>query len=173
MRYLAVACLLGAFACADTVELERDGDVDSMNLLAQSLEEAPPPPTNPGADYSYREEKTFECSHGGHVLIKVNWTLREEAYARKYYVSWEYDECGTWRYGTIDGKTTYSQNNEDKGTFWYTGVNYFSDLLYDGEFECDAYMVMTRKTEESIRDLTFREHCDHPVLYWWGLWGLE
>lgn len=175
MRYLAVACLLGALACSDAVEPEHDGNVANMEVLAQSLEEAPPPPppTVDDASYQYHEEKTFDCPLGGTVLVKVNWTLREAVYARKYYVSWEYGDCVTWQYGTIDGKVTYSQNNEDKDTFWFTGVNYFADLFYTGsrESECDAYFIMTKKTEDQIRDLSVRESCDHPVLYWWALWG--
>lgn len=173
MRYLvAAAFLFGILSCAD--EQFSDGDVASMEVLARALEDLPPPPPSaPDLSVTYKDEKTFDCLDGT-VLVKVQWNYREEPYARKYYVTWDYDACVTWQHGTIDGKTRYSMNNEDKGTGWFTGVNYFADLIYSGSVtgECDAYMIMTKTTEDSIRDLSIREHCQHPVLHWWALWGV-
>lgn len=176
MRYLAAIGLLGfLWSCADA-PLD-DGDVASMEVMARALEEAPPPPPPPGdpeLSITFKDEKQFDCMGGGSVLVQVQWSYRETPYARKYYVTWDYTDCVTWRYGTIDGQARYSTNNEDKDTFWFTGVNYYADLLYSGgkTGECDGYMVMTKKTEDSIRDLAIREHCQHPVRYWWALWGV-
>lgn len=161
MKYLFAIFLAGIFSCAgqDLV----DGDVESMEVMEQALE---------GSTFSYKDERTVDCHGGGTALIKVNWTLVEEPYTKKYYVSWKYDSCVTMFHDTIDGKSHYSKNNEDKGDFWFTGVNYYADLDYSGEVEreCDSYMVMTKKTPEKLRDLKLREHCNHPVSHWWGVW---
>jgi cation transport regulator ChaB len=166
MKYLLTALLVGVFSCAGQDHLS-DGNVESMEALEQALE---------GSVHTYKDEKVLDCYGGGTVLVKVNWTLVEETYAKKYYVSWEYDSCVTLFHGTINGKSHYSKNNEDKtdddGGFWFTGVNYFADLSYSGSksAECDSYMIMTKETESKIRDLAIKEHCSHPVSHWWGMW---
>lgn len=171
MRYLLALLLTGVFACSGQVEAQHDGSVETMERLEQALE-ASPPAADSNSVYTYKDEKTLECYGGGTVFIKVNWSLVETSYARKYYVSWDYTDCVTLLHGTINGKSHYSKNNEDKATHWFTGVNYYADLVHTGsmERECDAYMIMTKKTEGQIRDLVVREHCPHPVSHWWGMW---
>lgn len=171
MRYLMAAFLFSTLSCAGAQDLD-DGDIVSMEVLAQTLKELAPPAA-PDLSVTYMDERTFDCLDGS-VLVKVQWSYGEDPYARRYFVTWDYDGCVTLRYGTIDGETRYSMNNEDKGTAWMTGVNYYADLVYSGSAagECDAYMTMTKKTEGQVRDLSIREHCPHPVRYWWALWGV-
>jgi hypothetical protein len=175
MRYLLIG-LLGLvllWSCAD--DRFDDGDVASMEVMARALEaEPPPPPGDPEFSVNFKDEKTFDCVGGGYVLVKVQWSYRETPYSRKYYVTWDYSACVTWAHGTIDGEARYSTNNEDKSTFWFTGVHYYADLDYSGRrvAECDAYMQMSKETEDSIRNLAIREHCRHPVRHWWALWGV-
>ncbi len=170
MKHLFALLLVGVVACSGQ-ERTTDGDAESMEALAASLEESVPT-LDAGSAYTYKDEKLVDCHGGGNVLIKVNWTFREQPYSNKYYVSWEYDACVTWMHGTIAGKATYSKNNEEQPDFWFTGVNYYADLDYSGsvDTECDAYMVMSTKTQDRARDLKIREHCNHPVSHWWGYW---
>lgn len=172
MRYMLTLLLIGLFACADQGQ-PYDGDVESMEAIAHALEEAPPPPPpmDDGASFSYQDEQTLDCMGGGTVLIKVQWNLKEVPYSRRYYVSWDYTSCVTWVHGTLDGKVRYSTTNEDKDP-WRTGVNYFADLVYSGSkaAECDAYVVVTRVTEEKVSNIKVNNNCPHPVSHWWGMW---
>jgi hypothetical protein len=164
MKHLFAILLVGIFSCSGQEPLT-DGSVESMEAMAMALEAEAA-----GSSYSYKDEELVDCHGGGNVLIKVNWTFKEQPYSNKYYVSWEYDACVTKKYGTIAGKVTYSRNNEEMPDFWFTGVNYFADLDYSGsaESECDSYMVMSTKTQKRARDLRIKEHCSHPVSHWWG-----
>lgn len=173
-RPLAVLLLFGLLACDAPPS---DGDVTSMEVMEQALASVPMPPSLPDVDgesYQYTDERVFECAGGGTVVVKVQWSSKEIPYVRKYYVNWEYEACKTRWHGTIDGKCNYSKNNEDKGDFWFAGVNYHADLDYSGSAtsECDSYQVMSRKTEEQKWDLRLSNHCPHPVRFWWALWGV-
>lgn len=177
LRPLAALLLLNFLACDVPPD---DGDVTSMEIMEQALEAVPPPPPPtplPDADgesYQYTNERVFECAGGGTVVIKVQWTFKEEPYNRRYYVTWDYDACKTRWYGTIDGKCNYSKNTEDKEDFWFAGVNYYADLDYSEAVtsECDSYQVMSRKTEEREWGLRLANHCKHPVRFWWTLWDV-
>ena len=171
MRYLAIAAFLfSAVGCQDDARY-RDGDVTAVNVMSQQLEEAMPPPDAPDVSVTFADEKTFPCLDGS-VLVKVQWSYREEPYTRKYYVTWQYDECVTWQHGKIDGEARYASGNEDKGTFWYTWVSRNDKLTYSDKDDCDSYMTFAKKTQEQTRDLLLRDHCPHPVMYWWALWGM-
>jgi|GEM_PF-3716143 len=181
LKSLAVGgCFCAALFTSPDIAVD-DGDVMSMEQMEQALETVPkedwPPPgavVNPnGTNFTHTD--TFDCHGGGTVRVTVQWRKQEEPYAKKYYANWQYSACVTRRHGTIDGTARYSKNNEEQRGYWFTGVHYFAELDYSGRLvgDCNAYMVMTKKTEDRIGDLRLDDHCRHPVRNWWRRMGID
>lgn len=167
MRYLLTACLIGLLGCTGSGQ---DGDVATMEAMAQSLEQS----LGPDESHQYRDERTFDCPGGGSALVKVQWSMKDGLlYSRKYYVSWEYTTCSIMPYGTIDGSVRYSTTTDEMPDRWGAQANYFADLTYDGgpTHDCDAYMTLKQHTRR-MTNLRLDSHCAHPVWYWWVLWGI-
>ena len=105
----------------------------------------------------------------------MQWSFKDGLlYSRKYYVSWEYDACSIMPYGTVDGEVRYSTANEEMPDRWGVQANYFANLTYEDNemFDCNAYMTLKQHTKQRALDLRIRNHCPHPVFYWWALWGI-
>jgi hypothetical protein len=184
MRYVYSFLLLVCVGCSH--DKGADGDVASMEIPAVALETGATPvnaAVPPGAESeSYSSTEVIDCMGGGTVQVQISWQRRDTPYMRRYNANWIYDECNTFTHGIVDGYVRYTRMREEKeegadnsASFphWATAVNYHADLAYVGgsDYECDAYVQLTKKTPGMIDDLALRDHCAHPASVWWGQMG--
>lgn len=189
MRYFVLLTLLmGCATSEDGNQKAMDVALDSALELpasddagAQGAQDVLPPQPQPEsttaalpADGTTEQTiQTIECSGGGTVRVTIRRERAEDPYLRKGYLRWEYDECGVWPYGVIDGTASYTRETEG-GPPWDRTLRYHADLEYGGgaDGECKAYVQLDQVWQTSDNDLELGTTCPHPVREWWDRLGI-
>lgn len=179
MRWLLLACFGLTFACTaepvDGNQASMDIALDSTMALPVSEEPSPadPPPGLPPDATTEQTIQTLDCASGGTVRVTIRREISEDPYKRQGYLQWQYTDCNTWPFGTINGNATYSRSIEG-GPPWKRELRYFADLSYSGEEDgdCDAYVTLTQIWDSAEHTLEIPSTCPHPVREWWDRLGV-